>query len=73
MTYIGQFKVIVRGGRHFRITERSLDAATQAEWADGVLAAPAVVYPNGKNSHEAAGEVLDKAEDELIAYLLLIG
>ncbi|QRE00438.1 hypothetical protein [Burkholderia phage BCSR52] len=72
-TYIGQLKVIVRGGRYFRITETSSDSATQAEWADGVLSKPAVTYPNGRNSHEAAGEVLDKAEDALIDYLLIVG
>jgi hypothetical protein len=71
-TYIGEQKVIVRGGRYFRLTEESADAATQAEWADGVLAKPAVMYPNGRNSHEAAGDVLDKAEDALIDYLLLV-
>lgn len=71
-TYIGQVKVIVRGGRYFRITEKSADAATQAEWADGVLARPAVTFPNGRNSHEAAGEVLEMAEDTLIDYLLVV-
>lgn len=70
-TYIGQLKVIVRGARYFRITEESADAATQAEWADGVLAKPSVTYPNGRNSHEAAGEILDKAEDTLIDYLVV--
>ncbi|KAB1444175.1 hypothetical protein [Bordetella bronchiseptica] len=70
-TYIGQEKVIVRGARYFRITERSADAATEAEWADKVLAAPAVTYQNGRNSHEVAGEVLDRAEDALIGYLLV--
>lgn len=70
-TYIGQTKFIVRGARHFRITERSADAATEAEWADKVLSAPAVTYLNGRNSHEVAGEVLDSAEDALIDYLVV--
>lgn len=70
-TYIGQEKVIVRGARYFRMTERSADAATEAEWADKVLAAPAVTYQNGRNSHEVAGEVLERAEDALIGHLLV--
>jgi hypothetical protein len=70
-TWIGQTKVIVRGARYFRLTEESGEAAVQAEWADGVLAKPAVNFPNGRDSHEVAGEVLDKAEDALIAYLVV--
>jgi hypothetical protein len=35
------------------------------------LAKPAVNFPNGRDSHEVAGEVLDKAEDALIAYLVV--
>lgn len=71
-TYIGQLKVIVRNGRYFRITDRSADAATQAEWADEILTRPNVIYPNGRSSHECANEVLDKAEDTLIEYMLLV-
>ena len=70
-TYIGQDKFIVRGARCFRMAERSADAATEAEWADKILAAPAVVFPNGRNSHETAGEVLERAEDILIEYLVI--
>lgn len=72
-TYIGQLKVIVRGGRYFRLTEKSVDAAKQAEWADGVLSRPNVKYPNGRFSHEAAAEILERAEDTLIDYLLIVG
>jgi len=71
-TYIGQEKFIVRGARHFRITEASEDAATQAEWADKVLAAPAVIWQNGRNSHEAAGEILNQAEDVLLDHMVLL-
>jgi hypothetical protein len=70
-TYIGQTKLIVRGARLFRITERSAEAATNAEWADKVLAAPAVTYPNGRNSHEVAGELLDRAEDDLLDFMVV--
>ena len=70
-TYIGQEKFIQRGGRVFRITEQSEDAATSAEWADGVLSRENIKCPNGRMSHEVAGEVLDKAEDTLIDYLCI--
>ncbi|EPH5795442.1 hypothetical protein ACS2R3_002951 [Pseudomonas aeruginosa] len=68
-TYIGQDKFIQRGGRIFRITEQSADAATSAEWADGVLARENVQLPNGRMSHEVANEVLEKAEDTLLDFL----
>lgn len=70
-TWIGETKVIVRGARYFRLTEESADAAVQAEWADAVLAKPAVTLPNGRDSHEVAGEALDQAEDALIEYLVV--
>ena len=69
--WLGQHKFIVQGARHFRITEKSADAATQAEWADSVLDQPAVIYQNGRNSHEVAGEVLEQAEDVLLDYLVV--
>lgn len=71
-TYIGQEKFIVRGGRHFRATEASEDAATQAECAEKVLAAPAVTWQNGRNSHETAGEILERAEDVLLDHMVLL-
>lgn len=68
-TYIGQYKFIQRGGRIFTVTELSADAATSAEWADGVLARESVQFPNGRMSHEVATEVLEKAENKLLDYL----
>ncbi|MDU4254509.1 hypothetical protein [Pseudomonas sp.] len=68
-TYIGQEKFIQRGGRIFRITEQSTEAATNAEWADGVLARENVRFPNGRMSHEVANEMLEQAEDTLLDYL----
>lgn len=70
-TYIGQNEFIKRGGRIFRVTEESTDAATSAEWADGILARENVQFPNGRMSHEAANEVLEKAEDTLLDYLCI--
>lgn len=69
-TWYGEQKVIRALDREFAYTEESHNAVVQAEWARGVLAQPAVVYPNGRNSHVVAGEVLDKAEDELIEFQL---
>lgn len=68
-TYIGQTKLIFHGGRYFADCDDARGHVMNAEWAQGVLAAPAVTFPNGRDSHEVAGEVLDKAEDELIDFL----
>lgn len=68
-TYIGQTEYIKRGGRIFRITGQSADAATSAEWADKILLAENVKFPNGRMSHEVANEELERAEDVLLDYL----
>jgi hypothetical protein len=70
--YIGQEKFIVRGLSYYRITDESADAATQAEWAEGVLSQPNVVYMNGKHSHVVGGSILDKAEDTLLDHIVLL-
>lgn len=48
------------------------NAVAQIEWAYGVLAKPAVTYPNGRDSHEVAGECLDMHEDILLDHLNLV-
>lgn len=53
------------------INERSKDAIVQAEWADDVLKRTNVQFENGRWSHEAAGEILDKAEHVLVEYLVV--
>ena len=68
-TYVGQTTLIVHGGRYFANCDGAREHVVQAEWAQGVLAAPAVIYPNGRHSHEVANEVLDKAEEGLIDFL----
>ena len=68
-TYIGEEKFILRSGRIFRITEQSADAATNAKWAESILARTNIQFPNGRMSHEVANEVLEKAEDTLLDYL----
>lgn len=70
-TYVGQDKFIQRGGRIFRFTDDSAEAATSADWADSVLSRENVRYPSGRMSHDVAGEVLEKAEDALLEYLCL--
>ena len=69
-SWYGEQKIIQALDRVFAFTDESHNAVVQAEWARGILAQPAVVYPNGRNSHVVAGEVLDKAEDELIEFQL---
>lgn len=54
--------------RTFRDCDDARNAAMQVQWAQGVLAAPAVVYQNGRDSHEVAGEVLEQFEDVLIDF-----
>lgn len=41
----------------------------QIEWADKVMAAPNVVYQNGRESHEVAHQIWSESQDELINYL----
>lgn len=41
----------------------------QIKWADKVMAAPNVVYQNGRESHEVAHEVWSQSQDELIDFL----
>lgn len=43
----------------------------QKAWAEGILARPDVVFPNGVHSHDAGHKVLEKAELELIDDLAL--
>jgi len=69
-TWYGEQKVIKALGREFEYTEESHNAVVRAEWAHSVLAQPSVIYQNGRDSHEVAGEVLDKAEDGLIEFQL---
>jgi hypothetical protein len=42
----------------------------QVKWAEGILAAPAVTFPNGRNSHEVAREKLADYQDDLSDYEL---
>jgi hypothetical protein len=53
-------------GRTYAATEKVYLAIEHHAWALRILAAPEVIYPNGKSSHEAAGIVLESAENKLI-------
>ncbi len=64
--------VLEYNGRTFRSCPASRQCISDLVWASKVLAAPAVTFPNGRDSHEVAGEVIDKAEDALINYLCLV-
>lgn len=70
ITYQGERKVIKAFGRTFDFCEKSHNAVVQVEWARKVLAAPDVIFPNKKHSHDVAGAVLDQYEDALIEYQL---
>ena len=70
-TYRGNNKYITRNGRLFLITERSQEAAVQAEWADSALKRENVQFDNGVWLHEAAGKILDESEDILVEYLVV--
>lgn len=54
-------------GREYHDSENVRFSAGQIVWARKILAAPNVVYQNGKHSHDAAGAILESAEDYLIA------
>lgn len=69
--YAGIHKFISHKDRLYFICEATLDAATQAEWAEDVLKRANVQFDNGRWSHEAAGEILDKAEGVLLNYLVV--
>ena len=69
--YAGIHKFISYDRRLYFICEATLDAATQAEWAKDVLKRNNVQFNNGRWSHEAAGEILDKAEAVLLNYLVV--
>jgi hypothetical protein len=68
--WIGGTELIQYKGRYFALSGKG--AVMQLEWAHNTLDKPAVTFQNGRNSHEAALEVLDKAEDELIEHYRLV-
>ena len=70
--YVGQVKLISFDGRYFKDCDTAVNAILNVEWAKGILAAPAVTFPNGKQSHEVANIELEKAEDTLIDYLRIV-
>lgn len=71
-TYLGEIKVIKHEGYLYLYTEESADLVDSIMWANKILERENVRWPNGRMSHDRAEEVLDKAEDELIKYTVLV-
>jgi acetylornithine deacetylase/succinyl-diaminopimelate desuccinylase-like protein len=53
----------------YAVNEESRFHMGQIEWAKGILANPSVTWPNGRNSHEAANQVIEESEDALIDHI----
>ena len=65
-----QINETIRCGRyHYRATPRSRLLIEQAENARRILSEPGCIFPNGRFSHDAAGDLLEQVEDELVGYL----
>lgn len=56
-------------GYAYRATPRSRLLIEQAENARRILSEPGCIFPNGRFSHDAAGDLLEEVEDELVGYL----
>lgn len=65
-------ETIEYNGRTFIACRESEHYLAQIKWANKILDETAVTWPNGKDSHEVAGGVLENAEDALIDYLCII-
>lgn len=69
--YAGIHKFIVHKDRLYFICDKTMDAAIQTDWAEDILKRTNVQFDNGRWSHEAAGEIIDKAEAVLLNYLVV--
>ncbi len=56
-------------GYAYRATPRSRLLVEQAENARRILSEPGCIFPNGRFSHDAAGDLLEQVEDELVGYV----
>lgn len=65
-------ETVKHAGRTFRSTEESRFAIGQIQWAEGILSRANVRFQNGRQSHEAANEVIEQNEDVLIDHLCLV-
>jgi hypothetical protein len=67
-TYVGETKLIkMNDGR--LVAMAGADHAMNIEWAVGILNKPSVVFPNGKQSHDVALEMLEKHEEAILDHL----
>lgn len=71
MKWIGDTLYASFGGRLFRSCDESAEAIMNAEWAQKILDQPACIFPNGRNSHTVANEIMEKSEDILIDYMFV--
>ena len=65
--YFGETKAYLFDGKYYPDEEELENAIVQAQWARTILANPDVTWPNGKQSHEVASQVLEDSLDTLIA------
>lgn len=70
--YVGQDKLLMFRGQYFADTPEAADAIRNVQWANHILKQPATTFQNGRDSHEVAGEELEKAEDTLLDYMRLV-
>jgi len=57
----------------YPINEATSEAVCQLTWAYSILDKPNVKFPNGRESHEAANEAIERYEDDLLEYLHVSG
>lgn len=61
---------------HFAQTQEEQDRLDhlkgQIAWAEKILSEPAIIYQNGRNSHEVAHEIWSNCQDEMIDFLGIV-
>jgi hypothetical protein len=67
-TWRGERSVIVSGGRTWLDFDTVRHWVGQLEWAHSALMRPNETFPNGKELHECANEVIEEAEDVLLEF-----
>lgn len=68
--YIGMTRVLYFDGHAYPDNFGNAQAISNAEWARSILDKPDDTFPNGIQSHEVAGRVLDESLDALCGYEL---
>jgi hypothetical protein len=65
--YFGETKAFLFEGKYYPDEEELENAIIQAQWAQGILSGPNVTWTNGRQSHDAASQVLEDSLDTLCA------